>query len=405
MKLPRKKTNIKLIVLIVLISVICSGIGGFFIGRLSQPDNSVLPKTKFKNNKYPEEFNFSIMDEILKIIDRDYVDKEKIDNQKMFHAMMAGLVAGLEDPYTVFMTPKRTKEFNEDIDGKFQGIGAEIAQKGGFIVIVAPLADSPAERAGLKAGDKIFAIDDEDATGLTVSEAVQRIRGEKGTVVKLSIVREDTDPFDVEVTRDVIYIKSVKTEIKEGNIAYIEISNFNTDTNSLFNKAVDEMKAKNIKGIVLDMRNNPGGLLDSAIFVASAWVENSNVVVSEKFGDGTVIDYNAKGTSDFINIPTVVLIDRGSASGSEIVAGALKDYEKATLVGEQTFGKGSVQNLQTLSDGSSLKITIAKWLTPNGVSISEEGVSPDEEVEYTREDFENDLDPQLDRALEILKEE
>ncbi len=405
MKLQRKKSNKWLVVLVVIILIIASGLGGFFAGKVSHTDKSVLSKTKLKSSKYPEEFNFSIMDEILKIIDRDYVDKEKIDNQKMFNTMMSGLVAGLEDPYTVFMTPKKTKEFNEDIDGKFQGIGAEIAQKGGFIVIVAPLSDSPAERAGIKAGDKVYAIDGEDATDLTVSEAVQRIRGEKGTVVTLSIVREDTEPFDVEVTRDVIYIQSVKTEIKDGNIAYIEISNFNTDTNSLFQKAVEEMKSKNVKGIVLDMRNNPGGLLDSAIFVASAWVENSNVVVSEKFGDGTVIEYKAKGTSDFTNIPTVVLIDRGSASGSEIVAGALKDYEKATLVGEQTFGKGSVQNLQTLSDGSSLKITIAKWLTPNGISISEEGVSPDEEVEYTREDFENDLDPQLDRALEILKEQ
>jgi len=401
----QKSSKTWLIVLVIIVLMAGSGFTGFIIGQKGEDNGPTIDTSFFTFREFPDEFNFSIMKEVWKFINSDYVDKEEIDNQEMFYSVMAGMVAGLGDPYSVFFDPEQTKEFNEDINGKFEGIGAEIAIKDDRLTIVAPLPDSPAEKAGIQAGDVIFSIDGTDTADMTLREAVKLIRGEKGTIVKLLIFREGQDPFEVEITRDVIYIESVKYEIKDGNIGYIEISSFNSDTATIFKQAILEMQAKNVNGIVLDLRNNPGGLLEMAIHIASAWVENSNVVVVEKFGDGTQVDYEAEGTSDFKDMPTVVLINGGSASGSEIVAGALKDYNKATLVGEKTFGKGSVQTLQPLSDGSSVKLTIAKWLTPNGLSISDEGVTPDEEIEYTKEDFEAGTDPQLDRAMAILKGE
>jgi len=399
-----KKSVKALKVILIIFIVLVFTVGGFFLGRQTHGEVTIVTKPIIFDKNIPEQFNFSLMKEVLQIINEDFVDKEKIDYQKMFYSLMSGMVAGLEDPYTVFLDPEQTEEFTEDIDGKFEGIGAEIAIKEGRLTIVAPLPNSPAKKAGLQPGDKVLAVDGKDTAEMNLIEAVKLIRGEKGTVVKLLIAREDLEPFEVEVTRDVIYIESVKTDILRDNIGYIEISSFNTDTISLFNEAVGEMKKNNVEKLVLDLRNNPGGLLEAAIKVASAWITNSDVVVIEKFGDGRTIDYKAKGDSSLKNMETVVLINNGSASGSEIVAGALKDYDQATLVGVQTFGKGSVQSLETLSDNSSIKITIAKWLTPKGLSISEEGISPDMEVEFTKEDFEKENDPQLDKALEILGE-
>ncbi|HUT22314.1 MAG TPA: S41 family peptidase [Candidatus Bipolaricaulota bacterium] len=387
---------------IIVVLMIAVGLAGFFIGQASKQSVSAVSGAILTQQQLPDEFNMSLMREVWKVLQQNFVNQSEIDNEKVFYSVLEGMVAGLNDPYTVFLTPDETEEFNEDIDGKFQGIGAEIAVKDSQLTIVAPIASSPAERAGLKAGDKIIAVDGKETAAMTLSEAVRNIRGEKGTVVKLLISRNDV-ASDVEVTRDIIYIQSVKTEIKDGNIGYIDITGFNTDTNSLFKDAVDEMLDKKVNGLVLNLRNNPGGLLDSAIFVASAWIENGQTVVSEQFGDGQKMEYASKGQPAFVQMPTVVLINEGSASGSEIVAGALKDYGLATLVGKKTFGKGSVQNLHSLSDGSSVKVTIAKWLTPSGASINEEGIEPDQEVEITDEDFVQEKDPQLERALEILK--
>ncbi|MFZ5365134.1 MAG: S41 family peptidase [Patescibacteria group bacterium] len=401
-KIKKTKSNRVVNLIVILILIVISGGAGFVIGRQSTDSLDSLDTAKLTGRELPKEFNFSLMREVWKIIGRDYVNNENIDNQEMFYSMMRGFVAGLDDPYTVFFDPSETKEFNGDIEGKFEGIGAEIAIRDGNLVVVAPLADSPAERAGVKAGDIIFAIDDEDTSEMTLNEAVKKIRGEKGTEVRLLLFRSGREPFEVKIIRDVIYIESVKYEMKEDNIGYIHIRSFNTDTDELFGAAVKDLKAKGAKAVIIDMRNNPGGLLDMAIKVSSAWLDSGQLVVSEQFGDGQKVDYQSEGEPILKDMPTVVLVNNGSASGSEIVAGALHDHQKATLVGTQTFGKGSVQNLQTLSDGSSIKITIAKWLTPSGTSISDEGVAPDVEVEYTADDAAKDIDPQLQKALEIL---
>jgi carboxyl-terminal processing protease len=260
----------------------------------------------------------------------------------------------------------------------------------------------PAEKAGLKAGDMVLAINEESTKDMMLDEAVNKIRGEEGTDVTLTILSQDSEETrDITITRGVIKVDSVKTEILEGNIYKIEISNFNDDTEMLFNKAVEEILSKDIKGIILDLRNNPGGYLDTSVEISSEWIEEGPVVI-ERFSDGTEKNYEARGLARLKNYPTIVLVNMGSASASEIVSGALQDYEEGVILGEKTFGKGSVQSLEPFSDGSSVKITVAKWLTPNGVSISEEGISPDIEVEYTLDDYKEEKTPQMDEAIKTL---
>jgi carboxyl-terminal processing protease len=301
----------------------------------------------------------------------------------------------------VFFDPEITEEFNQELEGSFEGIGAEIAIKKDRLTIVSPLEGSPAKAAGLRSGDKVYAIDGEDTAGISLDQAVNNIRGPKGSEVVLSVSRDGIEEVeDVTITRDTIKIQSVKWEMK-GDIAYINLSYFHTDTEDAFSKAVGEIVAKNPKGIILDMRGNPGGLLDAAIDVASEWVEDG-VITYEKTSDGKLHKHSATGKARLKDFNTIVLINKGSASGSEIVAGALKDHGKAQLLGETSFGKGSVQTLFSLPDGSSIKLTIAKWLTPNENMIDQEGIHPDIEIERTDEDFDNDADPQLDKALELL---
>ena len=274
------------------------------------------------------------------------------------------------------------------------------------LTIISPLPESPAEKAGLKPGDKVMAIDGNETTGISLDEAVKQIRGEKGTEVILTVARENADSFlDITITRDTIDIKSVVLEMKD-NIGYIKLTHFNQDTAQEFGEIVNELLTKSPKGVILDLRNNAGGYLDVAIEIAGYWVKNGDVVVKESFGDVEIDrNYNSTGQEQLASYKTVVIVNGGSASASEIVAGALQDFELANVVGEVTFGKGSVQELEQLSDGSSVKITIARWLTPFGRSIDKEGVAPDEIVEFTEENYENEEDPQLDRALEIINNE
>lgn len=319
----------------------------------------------------------------------------------MFYGAMQGLVASLGDPYSVFLKPKVAEEFKQELAGRFEGIGAEIAIKNEQLIIVAPLLDSPAERAGIKAGDKILAIDDYNTKGITIDNAVKRIRGTKGTKVQLLISRDGLkDAETIEVVRDKIVVKSVQWRM-DGDIAYIRVLQFGTDTIKDFDKVVKKAVLKNPKGIILDLRNNPGGFLNAAIKMAGEW-EPNRAVVYERY-KGQDKEFKAYGKGRFKDFKTIVLINRGSASGSEIVAGALQDYNKATLVGEKTFGKGSVQTYKEYSDGSALKLTIALWLTPNKNSIDGAGIKPDIEIKYTDEDRKAGKDPQLSKAKEILK--
>lgn len=355
-----------------------------------------------KEGELSQDVNFDLFWDVWDTLKSEYVDKGAISEKEMFYGSIKGMVDSLGDPYTVFMDPKITKEFNEDLDGTFEGIGAEIGIRDDVLTIIAPLDDMPAQKAGLMAGDKVLAIDGETTLDITIDEAVRKIRGENGTDVVLTIYRDDGDGSkDVTITRGVIYVKSLKTELRDDNIFVIKISNFNGDTSSLFNVAVNEVLEKNPSGVILDLRNNPGGYLQTSIEMASEWVEDG-VVVIEKFSDESQTEYDSQGRARLKTYPTVVLVNEGSASASEIVAGALRDHQKATIVGEKTFGKGSVQTLKAFGDGSSVKITIAKWLTPNGDCINKEGIEPDEKVELKIEDYKNGVDTQLNKAIEIL---
>lgn len=421
--------KIPVLIFIILLMASSYKIGFFMAGKneamkeLAKKENVYLGTmfglySKPEAGKLSRDVDFNLFWDVWDTIKRDHVDKDKLNEKEMFYGALEGLVDSVKDPYTVFMDPKLTQEFQEGLTGTFEGIGAEIGIRNEVLTIIAPLADTPAEKAGLMAGDKVYAIDDESTAGINIDEAVRKIRGAKGTEVKLTISRNGFDAVkDIIIVRGTIIVKSVKTEIKsadndgsvpnENNIKdgifVIEINNFNSDTSDLFNKAVNEAIKANPKGIIVDLRNNPGGYLDTAIEVASEWIEK-NVVLIEKFNETTEDnkEYLSRDKARLKDYKTVVLVNQGSASASEIVAGALQDYGKATIVGMKTFGKGSVQTIEGFDDGSSVKITIAKWLTPNGNYINEKGITPDVEVDMKIEDIEAGKDPQMDKAIEIL---
>jgi carboxyl-terminal processing protease len=340
--------------------------------------------------------------------------EQPVDEEKMFYGAMSGLASSLGDPYTVFFDPKIAKEFNESLAGKFEGIGAEIGIKNDQLQIIAPLPEMPAEKAGLRAGDFILKIDETDTVGMSVEKAVSLIRGPKGTEVALTIGRYKTETdkdgkesktpetLEVKITRSTIIIKSVRSKyLEEHKLAHIEISNFNQDTAQEFSKAVNDALNREVKGIILDLRNDPGGYLDRAISIAGEWT-GSMVVVKERRQGKIVDEFHGTASGRLKNFPTVVLVNEGSASASEIVAGALQDYQLAKIVGMTTFGKGSVQDYQEFPDKSSIKMTIAEWVTPLERSIDKKGIVPDIEIERTAEDYNANRDPQLDKAIELL---
>lgn len=349
-----------------------------------------------------KDVDFSLFWDVWNLVKSKYY-KQDIPDTQLFYGALAGMVGSLGDPHTVFFTPKDTQDFAHELQGSFEGIGAEIGLKNNRLTIVSPLPDTPAEKAGLRTNDVVLAIDKVDTLGMPLDKAVSMIRGQRNTDVVLTIDRVGFEkPEDIKVTRAAISVKSVKLEFKDNDIAYIKMRQFNDDTVPLLNDAINQIIGrKNVKGIILDLRGNPGGYLDSAIQVSSEWVDG-DVVVSERMRNGDKIDHKGTGISRLNGYKTVVLVDLGSASGSEIVAGALKDWKLATIVGTRTFGKGSVQDLTPLPDGSSVKLTIAKWFTPNGTSIEDEGIKPDVEIELTEEDYNSNKDPQLDKAVEIL---
>lgn len=358
------------------------------------------------DNEIPEyltkDVDFDLFWDIWDMIQNEYYE-EDIPETKLFYGALAGMVASLGDPHTVFFTPENTDDFREELNGSFEGIGAEIGIRNDSLTVIAPLDDSPALKSGLQPKDAILEIDGEETKGMSLSRAVSLIRGEKGTEVILTIYREGlTETKDIVIVRGAIKVKSLELEFKE-SIAYVKIRQFNAQTVPLFNDAIVEiMQTPNIVGVILDLRYNPGGYLQAAIDVAGEWVDGE-VVVREKLRGGEEVAHSANRQARLDSYKTVVLVNAGSASGSEIVAGALQDLDRATIVGEQTFGKGSVQQLNNLKDGSSVKLTIAKWFTPNNNSIDGNGIIPDVEIEMTEEDYNSYLDPQLDKAISIIK--
>ena len=378
------------------------GYGGFLLGKLTEGKVSLRTNPKmYEETELTDLFNSSLIKQIWSILQIDYVDGESIEEKDLYYGALKGFVDGVGDSYTTFFDPELADEFDMQINGEFEGIGAEIAIKEKIVTIIAPLPGSPAEKAGLKAGDGIFAVNGQEIVGMSIEKAARLIRGPRNTEVTLTIISGEDLPRDVVVTRQLIELESVSWNRIENNILHIELASFSIDTDEQFDAIIKEVKQNKPTGIILDMRNNPGGVLDTVINIATLWIEKKNILI-EKFGDGSEQKYKASGYTPFMDIPTVVLINQGSASGSEIMAGAFQDYEIATIVGKQSFGKGSVQTVRKLADGSALKVTIAKWLTPKGQSINEEGIVPDVEVEYTNEDFEQEKDPQLEKAIELL---
>ena len=353
-----------------------------------------------------EGIDFSVFWETWQMIKDKYVKADELDSQDLVYGAVRGLVGSLEDQNSVFMAPSDAKKFNEDIAGEFSGIGAEIGIRNDQLVIIAPLKGTPAEKAGLKPMDKILKIGDKSTDGLIVDEAVKLIRGLKGTTVILTVLRQNWDkPKEISIIRDTIQIPTLDWEIKDGNIAYFHLYNFYEQAPLLFYQAVVKTSLSAPRGIILDLRNNPGGYLEASVNLAGWFLEKGKIVVSEKFRSGEKEEFKSYGSGFLKNLPIVVLVNEGSASASEILAGALRDNRGVKLIGKKSFGKGTVQELQMLKDGSMVKITVAYWLLPKGHQIEKNGLIPDYEVDLTEEDIKANKDPQLEKAMEILKNE
>lgn len=357
----------------------------------------------------PKEFSadFGIFWETWDKLRETYIEKEKLnDQQKLVYGAVKGMVSSLQDPNTSFFTPEESRQFSQDLSGSFGGIGAEIGSRNEQLIIIAPLRNTPSERAGLKANDRILKIDGKATDGLTVNEAVRLIRGEVGTKVILTIVREEwQSPRDVEVVREVIQVPTVEWSMKEGNIIYVELASFGGNTPFSFFQAVAGGLRRGGDGLIIDMRNNPGGFLEVAVNLTGWFVDRGEVVVKERFTGGDEKIFRAYGNEALKNFPVVIILNEGSASASEILAGALRVHNGTKIVGVKSFGKGTVQQLVDLSDGSTLKVTISHWLLPDGHLIEGNGLEPDYRVAVTDEDLVAGRDPQLMKAIEVLKEE
>ena len=349
--------------------------------------------------------DFALFWKVWDLVKEKHVDRNNLDAQKMVYGAINGMLQSTKDPYSNFFNPEESKMFSQDIAGSFDGIGAELGVKDEILTVVAPLDGSPAKEAGLRSGDKILKINGKSSLDLTIEEAVEMIRGKRGTEVVLNILHDgDNEAIDIAITRRKIVVDSVKLEFKEDNIAYLKIIKFSEDVDTQFDVALNKIITTKSKGIILDLRDNPGGLLNKSIDIASRMMPKDKIVVSEEDSSGKKNDLYTSGGDKLSSIPMVVLINEGSASASEILAGALKDNQGLTFVGEKTFGKGCVQQLIDLPGGSSVKITVAKWLTPKGEYIMDKGIAPDVEVKMTADDYKNKLDPQFNKALELIKE-
>lgn len=374
--------------------------------------SALLPVTQ------PSDVDFSPVWRAWQVIDQRYVPSRvgtstattspngATDPQERVWGLVQGLAASLDDPYTVFLPPAEAEIFEDDISGAFEGVGMEIAIRDQRLVVVSPLKDSPAFKAGVKAGDHVYKIDGVETRGLGVDEAVTLIRGPKGSTVVLTMIREgESEPIELSVTRDVINIPTIQTELRPDGVFVIELYNFSAISSGVFRDALREFVQTNSNKLILDLRGNPGGYLQAAVEMASWFLKSGEVVVTEDYADrDSAIVHKSLGYDIFTDkLDMVILVDRGSASASEILAGALRHYKIATLVGTNTFGKGSVQELVPITQDTSLKITIARWLDPAGVQIPNDGIAPDILVEVTEEDVEAGRDPILERAITFLR--
>ena len=367
------------------------GNGRLHFGRQLQTENAQLP----------DKLDYSTVQDVYNSLKQNY--DGKLTETQLEDGLKHGLAQSTGDPYTVYFTAKEAKDFNSSLNNSFSGVGAELGEdKDGNLEVIAPIAGLPADKAGIKAQDLITQINGQSTAGESVDDAVNKIRGQKGTKVTLQIVRDHAQTLTFTITRDDIKLPSVKTKILDGNIGYMQITDFADDTANLAQKAADDFAGKHVKGIVLDLRDDPGGLLDAAVKVSSLWLPQNTKILDEKHG-GTVIDTeNALGGDELHGIPTVILVNSGSASASEITTGALHDNHAAYVIGEKSFGKGVVQQLINFSDGSELKVTVASWFRPNGQNINHKGITPDKTVKLSDDDAKAGNDTQLKAAEDYL---
>ncbi|KKS04890.1 MAG: Carboxyl-terminal protease [Candidatus Curtissbacteria bacterium GW2011_GWA2_41_24] len=383
---------------------------GFAVGqrRIEVVKRGFVPQITVTNQLPPKNQNidFSLFWQVFETLPQKYIDKSAFEGQKLLYGAISGMVRSLGDPYTAFLDPKQNEAIKADLSGVYEGVGIQIGfNKDKRLVVIAPLSGTPAQKANVRAKDLILRIDERDTFDLTLPEAVDLIRGPAGTSVKLELLHEGQEkPQELEIERAKISVKSVEVEFKneqKGEIAVIKVTRFGDQTDSEWDMAVSDILARKVMGVVVDMRNNPGGLLSSAVHLASDFIRGT--VVRQEFADGNVEPLAADHEGKLLKIPLTVLVNAGSASASEIFAGAIQDANRAKIVGEKTFGKGTVQDVVDFAGGSGLHITIAKWLTPRGKSISAVGITPDFIIEFPQQDQEEQKeDPQLDKALEII---
>lgn len=385
---------------------------GFGVGqkKVEIARDNFVPNIKFENQVPPSDqtVDFSLFWEVFNALPEKYVDKTAINGEKLLYGAISGMVRSLGDPYTAFLDPKQNQAIKNELAGSYEGVGIQIGfNKDKRLVVISPLNGTPAQKAGLLPKDLILKIGDRDTFDLTLPEAVDLIRGTAGTKVKLVLQHENEDkPYEREIVREKITVKSVEVEFKEtdaGTIAIIRVSRFGDTTDSEWDLAINSVQLEKAAGVIVDMRNNPGGLLTSAVHLGSEFV--SGTIVKQEFADGTVRSLPQDHKGELQSMPIVVLVNDGSASASEIFAGAIADNNRGKIVGEKTFGKGTVQDALELTGGSGLHVTIAKWLTPKGKSIHGAGIEPDIVIERSTDDVAAGRDPQLDRALEIIADE
>ena len=411
--LPFPKISLKKLRTVILIIVIIgtSASTGYFFGRKGfLASFSRFPIVTISRQTPPEKnVDFSLFWRVWDSLDENYYDKTKIIDSDMVYGAIKGMVSAIGDPYTIFLPPSENRVVQEDLSGSFEGVGIQIGFKGGQLVVIAPLPNSPAEEEGVQAGDFIVGIKDElkdidrGTVGITLPEAVRAIRGPAGTTVTLSLLRNGSeDLIAVDVVRRSIDIPSIilTFEGEDENIAHLKILKFVGETESEWEEAVIEIiKKPYVEGVILDLRNNPGGYLQSSVDIASEFLQSGSVVVTEASANGEKYDFMVERIGRLLNMPTVVLVNEGSASASEILAGALRDTRDIQLVGEITFGKGTIQEPQQLNNGAGLHVTVSKWLTPSGFWVNEGGLEPDIII---TDDVETSEDEQLQEAIKLL---
>ncbi len=385
--------------------IIAAFLFGIYVGSKDTLDIYKITSISNKEPQVETNADFAPFWKAWNTINEKSPDAKNIDDQKRVYGAISGLVDALNDPYSVFFNPEESKAFQEEIAGNFTGVGMEVGVKNKILTVVAPIKDTPAERAGIRPGDQILKIDKTITSGLEVDKAVKLIRGEKGTTVTLTIFREGLkEPKEIKIVRDTINMPTLDAELRPDGIFVIKLYSFSANATNLWNQSMKKLMESGSKKLILDLRGNPGGYLDAAVDISSWFLPGGKVVVTEDYGNNKKPRvFRSRGYNSFgDDLKFVILINGGSASASEIVAGAMQDHKKAILVGEKSFGKGSVQEVLEMTKDTLLKITVAKWLTPNGHLIHEKGLNPDHEIKISTKDFEAKKDPQMDKALELL---